>query len=1075
MSRTNKTSADEAARRRIVEDLDTTFLVEAGAGSGKTTKLVDRISAILALGKAEVGRIAAVTFTRKAAAELRERLQQRLEERAARDTDKRVRERMRQAVADIGHAFIGTIHSFCARILRERPVESGLDPEFTELDEAEGSRFLETCWQDFVADAHIRSDPLIKRLNEIGMDPQELGDLYLRLCQFRDVEPYAPACPKPDFKPARAALRRFLAEVGKAMPSEEPEGGWDRLQAAYRSARWRLGTFGDSRDRDLIDVLELFEKCDVVQKRWPDPTRAKAFKHELWPEFLRDTVSPAIKAWREHIYSDCVAFARAGAEFAARRRAADSTLDYTDLLIKARDLLRDHEEVRAFFARRFTHILVDEFQDTDPIQCEIIFYLCGDAPVRRAAWRQFRLRPGALFVVGDPKQSIYRFRRADIAAYNIVRTLIEKSGGEVLTLSANYRSVDSIGEFVDGAFEDVLPAEATDQQAAFVPLATQRKDTAPLSGVRRLVVEGVEKKDEIYEHSSALVASWVARALDGRVRVDDGGGLRPAAPGDILILTWQREPLTHVASALEARQVPFDITGTQKAFDVPEIGDTMRLLLSLADPDNPVALAGVLVSRLFGHSYQALWDYRKAGGSFRFLGAAHIDGALGTHPVAGSLAKIESWWRLTLDRQPAAAIGSILERTGFVPLAAASPLGATMAGRLLQLVEMARRAAELGKADFPSAVEWLNSAIEADVEPLSILAGRADLVRVMNLHRAKGLEAPIVILAAPYRAGARLPECHVDRFGGKEPSAWFQVTRKFGDYGSKIVAQPPGWEQKQAIEQEYQAAEGSRLLYVAATRARQLLIISDAPGIRTGTNPWGELLARPVVELPMDGVAASIKDRPKLKVKSGACARDLQTVADAMQASASPGYEQASVTEISKPARTLPADRSGKGPEYGSIVHLCLEWMANGREPTRRDIELMGVQFELDPAPVDEILAELQRLKQTELWRRAMAAPERHTEVPFSIMIDGAELGRQPGQVLLSGMIDLAFREGTGWHLVDYKTDRIVGDANAYAIFYAEQLRFYEKAWRRLSGCGQTEVHLLFTHSCLAHQVVSVT
>jgi ATP-dependent helicase/nuclease subunit A len=172
------------------------------------------------------------------------------------------------------------------------------------------------------------------------------------------------------------------------------------------------------------------------------------------------------------------------------------------------------------------------------------------------------------------------------------------------------------------------------------------------------------------------------------------------------------------------------------------------------------------------------------------------------------------------------------------------------------------------------------------------------------------------------------------------------------------------------------------------------------------------------------------------------------------------------VTEISKPARTLPADRSGKGPEYGSIVHLCLEWMANGREPARRDIELMGVQFELDPAPVDEILAELDRVKQTELWRRAMAAPERHTEVPFSIMIDGAELGRQPRQVLLSGMIDLAFREGTGWHLVDYKTDRIVGDANAYAIFYAEQLRFYEKAWRRLSGCGPTELHLLFTDSC---------
>jgi ATP-dependent exoDNAse (exonuclease V) beta subunit len=140
--------------------------------------------------------------------------------------------------------------------------------------------------------------------------------------------------------------------------------------------------------------------------------------------------------------------------------------------------------------------------------------------------------------------------------------------------------------------------------------------------------------------------------------------------------------------------------------------------------------------------------------------------------------------------------------------------------------------------------------------------------------------------------------------------------------------------------------------------------------------------------------------------------------------------------------------------------------MANGREPTRRDIELMGVEFELDPAPCDEVLSELLRVKQMELWRRAMAAPERHTEVPFSMMVDGTELGRQPGRVLLSGMIDLAFREGTIWHLVDYKTDRIVGDANAYVKFYAEQLRLYEKAWRQLSGCSRTELHLLLTDSC---------
>jgi ATP-dependent helicase/nuclease subunit A len=1063
MSRNKKISSDAESRRRIVEDLDTTFLVEAGAGSGKTTKLVERISALLALGKAEAPRIAAVTFTRKAAAELREKLQQNLEKRAAEDRDPAVRERMRAAVQDIGLAFIGTIHSFCARILRERPVESRLDPEFTELDEAEGSRFLETCWQDFIADAYVRSNPTLKRLDEIGMEPAELHDLYLRLCQFRDVEPHVPACPKPDLKPARAALQRFLAEVGKAMPSSEPEDGWDRLQSACRRARFLLGHLDRGRDKDLIDVLELFEKCDLVQKRWPDPKKAKTFKNDLWPDFIRETAAPAIRAWREHIYPDCVGFSRAAAEFAAARRAAASTLDYTDLLIKARDLLRDHEEVRAFFSRRFTRILVDEFQDTDPIQSEMIFCLCGDPPNSGADWREYRLRPGALFVVGDPKQSIYRFRRADIAAYSVVRSLIEKSGGELLALSANYRSVNSIGQFVDHAFADVFPEEATERQAAFARLATQKQDAAPLSGVRQLVVEGVSRKEEVFRLSSALVASWVAWALAGNVQVEDEGRLKPAAPGDILILTWQRDPLIEIAGALEQRQVPFDVTGTRGAFEAPEIGDTMKLLASLADPDNPVAVVGVLISRLFGHSYQALWDYRKAGGSFRFLGASHLERALAAHPVAVSLAKIESWWRLTLDRQPAAAIGSILERTGLVALAAASPLGASMAGRLLQLVELARRAAELGHHDFPSAVDWLEDAIEADVEPLSVLAGRADLVRVMNLHRAKGLEAPIVILAAPYRAAPRAPECHVDRFGGKAPSAWFQVTRQFGEWSSKTVAQPPGWEEKQRIEQEYQQAEEARLRYVAATRARQLLVITKAPDMRSGTNPWSELLPGSVSQLSTEDIDTSVQARPKVKVKPAACTRDLQIVATALEASAAPGYTQSSVTELAKPAGALiPSDKPGRGPAYGTVIHRCLEWIAIGRQPSQSDIESMCAEFELDPAPVAEIQSELQQVKQSDLWRRILSANERLTEIPFSLMDDG---------VLLSGIIDLAFREGTRWCLVDYKTDRISASPDAHIKFYTPQLRLYEKAWKQLSSSSPAELILLFTGPCTAHQI----
>ncbi|MDM7995615.1 MAG: UvrD-helicase domain-containing protein, partial [Acidobacteriota bacterium] len=532
-------SSDKSARERIVKDLDTTFLVEAGAGSGKTTKLVDRIAALLALGKAQVHQIAAVTFTRKAAAELREKLQQRLEEQATGDPDPAVRKNLQAALADIGLAFIGTIHSFCARMLRERPVESGLDPEFGELDEAEAALFMEMCWQDFLSEAFLRNDPVMQKLGEFGIEGKELKDLYLRLCQFRDVEPLAPDCPKPDIAGARKMLDEFMSCVKAVMPKEEPEGGWDGLQTALRRAQWRLSQFDTIADRDLIRMLDSFDGCKVTLNRWPDRSVAKTLRDETLPRFIQEVVQKFVREWREYAHAACIRFSRAAAEFAAARRSVESKLDYTDLLIKTRDLLRDHEDVRLFLANRFKRIFVDEFQDTDPIQCEILFYLAGDRPSPNADWRSFMLRPGALFVVGDPKQSIYRFRRADIAAYNVVKELVQKSGGEALTLSANYRSVDSIGKFVDGVFQSVFPDEATEHQASFVPLATVKKDSAAICGVRKLAVDGVKNKNDVYARSAELIASWIRWALQGNVQIEEAGMLRPARPGDFLILTWQ--------------------------------------------------------------------------------------------------------------------------------------------------------------------------------------------------------------------------------------------------------------------------------------------------------------------------------------------------------------------------------------------------------------------------------------------------------------------------------------------------------------------------------------------------------
>ena len=256
-------TADEPARRRIATDLDTTFLVEAGAGSGKTRSLVTRMVSLITSGRTTVDRIAAVTFTRKAAAELRERFQEALEKAASQDGIEA--ERARTALGHLGEAALGTIHGFCARLLRERPVEAGLDPEFRELEEADADRLLDLSWLEFLEKERTEESPALADLTRLGVAPTQLAGLYKRLSQFRDVTPACRDLPIPDLDAAHKALEGFLNRLAKAVPADEPADGWDKLQAAYRFAQWRRRVFGLENPSDLIAVLERFEKATVIQ------------------------------------------------------------------------------------------------------------------------------------------------------------------------------------------------------------------------------------------------------------------------------------------------------------------------------------------------------------------------------------------------------------------------------------------------------------------------------------------------------------------------------------------------------------------------------------------------------------------------------------------------------------------------------------------------------------------------------------------------------------------------------------------------------------------------------------------
>ncbi len=606
---------DQAVRDRISTDLDKSFLVEAGAGSGKTRQLLRRMVALVKSGHAKIDQIAAVTFTRKAAAELRERFQIALErslEKAQESGDTEVIGRLSAALTNLERGFIGTIHSFCARLLRERPLEAGLDPSFREIFGPEEIRSRREAWVRHLERLMSARDASLTRLSDVNLKALQLRDCYEFLSDQPDVTFPAPEVPVPRCEHVRWALERLLEKADTLMPRDEPEKGWDGLQRKIRQLHFlrRLGWEEEARLFEALDII-VDRKLDITLIRWSDSTEGKERARELKTQFEEFAASggeahAALMQWRAHRYPIAIDFASTGAAVYAAERRRTGQLTFGDLLMEAARLLRESRTARRDLQDRYRYVLVDEFQDTDPIQAEVVFLLTSSDPTIDD-WRQAVPKPGSLFVVGDPKQSIYRFRRADIAVYNQVKSRFEEFG-EVLELTSNFRSRAPIETFVNEVFSQVFPAEATPQQAAFAPLNVQEEDHARQGVYWYRITDVKNNMADIARADAEAIATWISARLDS----DD------CEAGDFLVLTYRKQMLHEYAAALERRNIPVQVTGSGIGI-ARELEELILLLKAFADPDNDVLTLAVLVGLFFGLDYEELAEYRLAGGSLGFM------------------------------------------------------------------------------------------------------------------------------------------------------------------------------------------------------------------------------------------------------------------------------------------------------------------------------------------------------------------------------------------------------------------------------------------------------------------------
>ncbi|MGD9345603.1 MAG: UvrD-helicase domain-containing protein [Candidatus Aminicenantes bacterium] len=1066
---------DKEARDKIVQELDKTFLVEAGAGSGKTKSLVDRMLALLREGKCRIQTLAAVTFTRKAAAELRGRFQTELETEVQESKDSDVKKRLRSALQDLEQCYIGTIHSFCAKLLRERPIEIALDPEFKEMEEIEDAIYREKCWYDYLVKARLEDETILERLDYVGLAPEDLKDPFTAICLFPEVEIMEGSPNEPDFGRYRSQLELFLKSAKKKVPIEKPDIGFDQLQLVLRRCFMREKNLGFDDHRILMETFELLDRDLKIKKgSWPTKEDAEAYKQEF-DLFREQVVQVAVREWREFRHSIILDFLKPGVAYYALKRKSQSRVNFEDLLMMASCLLRENPEVRRYFSRKFTHILVDEFQDTDPIQAEVLLYLTGTDYEERD-WRKLDPRPGSLFLVGDPKQSIFRFRRADIDTYNLVKKQIEQAGGEVLPLTANFRSMDSLRDWVNPVFKQVFPPKFTRFQAAYAPLNTLRPEVkGTRSGVYKIIVPRVGRHNQaqIAHLDADRIGDYIKWACEGNLRLarsrrERARGLKPeASPSDFLLLFRYKKHMQIYARALEERGITFEITGGGAFGESEEIREIVNLAKALNDPENPIYTVAALRGVFFGASDNELLNFKRRGGRFSFLQRFDKGKVDKDDRVAASLQTLRQWWEWTKAYPASTVLDKIFEASGIINYMVSAEMGSSKAGNLFKLLEILRGREREGETSFSGLVEFMDELTSLyEIEEMSLMPGRTDAVRLMNLHKAKGLEAPVVFLANPVGMKPHEPDKHIVRVDEKGPRGYF-LFEKRGWYRSQRLSQPVGWHDVVGDEKEYRSAEEMRLMYVAATRARNIVVVSAYPFISDERRAWA-VLDDSLGEIPELQIPAGemFKERETLVVKKGELKKARIGLEEKVAGVNRASYRVETVTSLAKEGVDVPErHRGGLGMSWGRVVHSVLDAIGKGKDVDRDWlIENALAAEERDLREKAALTALVKSICESPFWNRAMQAKTRFFEVPFSIGTSKMDLGGE-GElpVVLSGAIDLVFLEADGWVIADYKTDEISDDLQDYVDYYTPQVKLYSKYWAEITGENVKECGLYFT------------
>lgn len=846
---------DQEARCRAMTDFLSILLVEAAAGTGKTSLMAGRVAMMLATGH-QPGDIAAITFTELAASELARRIRETIDTLLAGDVpaflksvlphglSQQQRDALVAASPRLDELTATTIHGFCQAIIRSHGLQAGLDPGARVVDATVADNLfmaeLAAWFSRRLAAGAAEGDPIVVLAEEI---PLQVVDLIRELAILRRKHPDAqPIPPSPDARPdidfvqAVDDFDRWQASVEPDRWLSDMAHELRRLAERYQNCLASKADFGTLWRLCDPGAGRLFERKGLQLKAYEDAARGfGAHRNDVGSGNGQTLYETVVIAWNEligHIAITLVCSLSMSLDqllesYKARKRAA-AILDFDDLLIHVRSLVRNHDEVRQAIGQRYRYILVDEFQDTDGIQNEILFSIAA-TEARPERWEAATLRPGALFLVGDPKQAIYRFRGADIEAYELCRRLIDgQDHGAVLEITANFRSLKPIIDHVNACFEPVFAKPSQPRYVALGP--TLFEASHPLPCVARFTVEVATEGRiyaEMFREAEAERVADICATLIGNVSIRRADNTcTPLQAGDIALLSPGHTELWRYERALEQLGLAVSSQAGQTLMRRQETQDILALLRVLADSSDTLAFGALMRGPLVGLSEQELLDITAAvtekeeGQSFFTVRA---DPELVQHQVARHvLVELQQLRRRASIVTPSLILADAIERLN-VRVIMAARHGNRNARALANLDALIERARGYSVAGLRAFIRDLQSDWERKARAQEgRIDAAADAVEIVTIHSAKGLEWPVVI---PVNSTTELyrPDQFVHR--QSDNSLHWMLGG---------VA-PPELAAARAAESLEDANQRERIWYVACTRARDLLILPHIPQASKGS------------------------------------------------------------------------------------------------------------------------------------------------------------------------------------------------------------------------------------------------